>query len=133
MKVSFVRHGNWDRVTGGLTLAAHQQALEKRGNYDLVLSSTVWRCIQTAHILGCGRDIITYPCLGGLPADNVRGRIQWVDALIRPMSGVYQKILIVSHSNLIAALKFFNEKRQIPRSIVGLPLIPNLEGFETYI
>jgi len=123
------RHGEYCRKTGGLTLKAKTRALELSGKYDRVFSAQPNRCVETAITLsGKGATIakeFNDIQLGEYMKERV---VQMLKIVFSYVEDSEERILIVTHSNFIAAISCFLDGKKIPENLDNLPVIPHLGG-----
>lgn len=130
MIIEIRRHGEHDRKTGGLTLEAKIRALELSGEYDRVFSAQPNKCVETAVTLGKQRAVILKQFDDIRPGENIEKRIARMLKIIFSYveDSAEQRILVVTHSNLIAAIEYFLYSKEIPKNLNDLPVIPHLKG-----
>lgn len=134
MRISFRRHGEFNRKTGDLVPKAVASALEKARNYKKVFSSPVWRCVETAHLLSRRGEVRTDEVFFDINSTGeIFDRMPFIQNFFRQFVGSEGKILVVSHNNLIAALDGLINGEEIPKDLNDLPEVPNLEGFDILI
>ena len=139
MIIEIRRHGKYNRKTGGLTLESKKEAgrISRANRYDEVFSAKLLRCIQTAGILG-KQMVITGEEFDDIePGENIEERIEQMFRVVFSLARKYnlatRRILIVTHSNFIAAIDYFLDGKDIPQNFDDLPMIPNLKGIQIEI
>ncbi len=136
MIIEIRRHGDWDRNTGELTLKSKREAgrMSERNKYDKVFSTLPLRCLQTAEILGKQKPILIEGGFDGIKQrKDIRERINKMFQSIIRQSSIRGRILIISHSNFIAAIEYFLDGKEIPEKLDDLPVILHLKGIRINI
>lgn len=139
MIIEIRRHGKYDKKTGSLILESKKEAvrISKANRYDEVFSAQPLRCIQTAEILG-KRIVITGEEFNDVkPGEDIEERIKQMFQVISSFTKKYRfstkRILIVTHSNLIAAIDYFFNGKELPQNLDELSVIPHLGGISINI
>ena len=136
MIIEIRRHGDWDRKTGGLTSKSKKEAerISESNTYDKVFSTLPLRCLQTAEILGKQEPIIIGREFDDIKQrEDVGERINKMFQSIIRQGSAKRRILIISHSNFIAAIEYFLGEKEIPQNLDDLPVIPYLKGIQINI
>lgn len=138
MIIKIRRHGDWDRNTGELTLKSKKEAkrLSRDGKYKTVFSAEPLRCQESAEFISGKRPIVSTAFDDIKPGGDIRKRIQSIMILvISSISSINapDEVLVLTHNNLIAAIEYFLDGKEIPQNLDDLPVIPHLGGIQINI
>ena len=138
MIIEIRRHGDWNKNTGELTLESKKEAkrLSKDRKYKRVFSAESLRCQEAAEFISGKKPITSSAFNDILPWENIRKRIQSI--MILATSSISSinapdEVLVLTHNNLIAAIEYFFDGKEIPQNFDGLPVIPYLGGIQINI
>lgn len=138
MIIELRRHGKYDKGTGELTPESKEEAerISESNKYDKAFSTLPVRCLQTAKILGKQEPI--YLITGG-EFDDIKQRKHVGEYINKMFQSIIQqgsvkgRILIIGHSNFIAAIECFFNGKEIPQNLDDLPVIPHFGGIQINI
>ncbi len=138
MIIEIRRHGDWSRDTGELTLESKKEAkrLSRNGKYKTVFSAEPLRCEESAEFIS-GKKPITSTAFDDIkPWEDIRKRTQSIMILATSsisFINASDKVLVLTHNNLIAAIECFLDGKEIPQNLDDLPVIPYLGGIQINI
>ena len=137
MIIEIRRHGDWDKNTGELTLKSKKEAkrLSRDGKNTTAFSAAPFRCQKSAEFISGKRPVISSAFNDILPGENIRKRIQNIILVISSINSINasDKVLVLTHNNLIAAIEYFLDGKEIPQNLNDLPVIPHLGGIRINI
>ena len=140
MIIEIRRHGEYDRQTKKLTLKSKTEAMRISSgtNYDEVFSAQPLRCVETAEIFGCSNHPVTRKEFDDIKSgEDIKERIEKIIQIMRiynlAKKHVQSRVLIITHSNLIASIDYFHDGKKIPHNLDDLPMVPHLKGIRINI
>lgn len=138
MIIEIRRHGDWNRNTGESTLNSKKEAkrLSRNGKYKTVFSAESLRCQESAEFISGKKPITSSAFNDILLGENIRKRIQSIMILATSsISSINapEEVLVLTHNNLIAAIEYFFDGKEIPQNLNDLPVIPHLGGIQINI